>query len=156
MNLTLRNEHPMTAKPVEAGLYAAGQPTREDLAMLAGSGVCTVINLRASGEAIGFDESAEAEKLGLGYVCVPVAGANDLTRCKVDEFGRALDAARKRGAVLVHCATSNRVGAMVALDEALNRGRPLAAALERGRAAGLVSLEPAVVAVVQGVRTGLG
>lgn len=129
--------------------YAGGQPSPEQLAELARAGVRTVVNLRGPAEAAGYDEAAEAARLGLRYVPMPVTGAADLDRERVREFGRVLDQARRAGGVLIHCASANRVGAMVALDEALNRGRPLAEALERGRAAGLTALEPAVVALAQ-------
>lgn len=129
--------------------YASGQPTPAHLAELAREGVRTVINLRAPEEPMEYDEAAEAARLGLRYVTLPIGGAADLDRDRVREFGQALDEARREGGVLIHCATSNRVGAMVALDEALNRGCPLDAALERGRAAGLTALEPAVVELAE-------
>lgn len=129
--------------------YASGQPTPAHLAELAREGVRTVINLRAPHEAMEYDEAAQAARLGLQYVALPVAGAADLDRERVRRFGRVLDEALRVGGVLIHCASSNRVGAMVALDAVLNRGRPLQAALTRGRAAGLASLEPAVVAVAE-------
>jgi uncharacterized protein (TIGR01244 family) len=129
--------------------YAAGQPTPAHLAELAREGVRTVINLRGPDEPVDFDEAAEAERLGLRYVALPVTGPGDLDRDRVRRFGAVLDEARREGGVLIHCATSNRVGAMVALDEALNRGCALAQALERGRSAGLTTLEPAVVALAE-------
>jgi uncharacterized protein (TIGR01244 family) len=135
--------------PYADGHYAGGQPTPAQLAGLAREGVRTVINLRAPDEPTEYDEAAEAARLGLRYVVLPITGAADLDRERVREFGQALDEARRAGSVLIHCASSNRVGAMVALDEALNRGCPLDAALERGRDAGLKALEPAVVALAQ-------
>ena len=129
--------------------YAAGQPTPQHLADLAREGVRTVINLRGPEEPVEYDEAAEAARLGLRYVTLPVTGPADLDRDRVREFGRTLDEARREGGVLIHCASSNRVGAMVALDETLNRGCELAEALERGRAAGLKTLEPAVVALAE-------
>jgi len=127
--------------------YAAGQPTADQLADLARDGVRTVINLRGPAEAVDFDEAAAASRLGLRHVALPITGPGDLDRDRVRAFGQVLDEARRDGGVLIHCATSNRVGAMVALDEVLNRGATLDAALERGRAAGLATLEPAVVAL---------
>lgn len=144
----------MTHRAFDDDHYAGGQPTPDDLARLAREGVRTVINLRAPHEPVEYDEAAEAARLGLRYVALPVAGPADLHREQVERFGRALDEARREGGVLVHCATSNRVGALVALDAVLNRGRPLAEALERGRAAGLASLEPAVVALAERERAG--
>lgn len=134
--------------------YAGGQPSPEQLADVARAGVRTVINLRGPTESAEYDEAAEAARLDLHYVALPITGAADLDRERVQAFGHTLDEARRRGGVLIHCATSNRVGAMVALDEALNRGSALDVALERGRAAGLTTLEPAVVALAQ--REGAG
>jgi uncharacterized protein (TIGR01244 family) len=136
-------------KSFDHGLYAGGQPTPGDLARLAGDGVRTVINLRAPTEPTDFDEASESLRLGIRYVQSPLSGAEDLDRALVERFGCALDTARAEGGVLIHCASSNRVGAMVALDGMLNRGQPLGAALKRGRAAGLGSLEPAVVALAR-------
>jgi uncharacterized protein (TIGR01244 family) len=129
--------------------YAGGQPTPAHLAELAREGVRTVINLRGRDEPVDYDEAAEAARLGLRYVALPITAPADLDRERVQAFGRALDEARREGGVLIHCATSNRVGAMVALDEAINRGCALTDALERGRAAGLKALEPAVMEVAE-------
>lgn len=129
--------------------YASGQPTPAQLTELAHQGVRTVINLRTPDEPMEYDEAAEATRLGLQYVALPIAGAADLDRERVRQFGLVLDEARRQGGVLIHCASSNRVGAMVALDEVLNRGGSLQAALAHGRAAGLASLEPAVVALAE-------
>jgi len=128
--------------------YAAGQPTPVHLAALAREGVRTVINLRRPDEPVEYDEAAEAAKLGLRYETLPIGGPDDLDRSRVVAFGRLLDAARREGGVLIHCASSNRVGAMVALDAALNRGLPMDQALQRGRDAGLVGLEAAVRDVI--------
>lgn len=125
------------------GLHASGQPTPEDLARLRAVGVRSVINLRAPGEACAFDEAAKAACLQLAYETLPVSGADDLTPQAVERFGALLDAARARGDVLVHCASGNRVGALVALHAAA-RGAPPADALAIGRAAGLAGLEPHV------------
>lgn len=129
--------------------YAGGQPTPAHLAELVREGVRTVINLRGPDEPIEYDEAAEATRLGLRYVTLPITGVSDLDRERVRQFGRVLDDARGHGGVLIHCASSNRAGAMVALDEAVNRDRSLEGALAQGRAAGLSSLEPAVVALAE-------
>ena len=134
--------------------YACGQPTPAHLAELQREGVRTVINLRAPDEATDYDEAAEAARLGLRYLALPIRGAADLVPERVRQFGQMLDEARQLGGVLIHCASSNRVGAMVALDERLNRGRSLEDALVHGRAAGLKSLEPAVIAFGRGEGAG--
>lgn len=126
-------------------LYAAGQPGPAQLAALAREGVRTVINLRAASEPVDFDEPAEVAGLGMRYVSLPVAGAQELTPSRAREFSRVLHAARAEGPVLVHCASANRVGALMALDHALVHGHGEAEALARGRAAGLTTLEPRVL-----------
>ena len=60
--------------------YASGQPTPAQLAELAHQGVRTVINLRTPDEPMEYDEAAEATRLGLQYVALPIAGAADLDR----------------------------------------------------------------------------
>jgi protein tyrosine phosphatase (PTP) superfamily phosphohydrolase (DUF442 family) len=127
--------------PFAAGLYASGQPSPADLAALAAAGVRTVVNLRAADEPLGFDEAREVELLGMRYVAFPIAGPQDVTPAAAIRFARELDRARNDGATLLHCASANRVGALVALDQGLVRGASLDAALALGRAAGLTSLE---------------
>lgn len=127
------------------GLHSGGQPTPADLAHLRDIGVRSVINLRAPAEDIGYDEAAEAARLGIAYDTLPISGGEDLTDDAVARFGALLDAGRARGDVLVHCASGNRVGALAALHAATNGATP-ADALALGRAAGLAALEPAIAA----------
>ena len=131
------------------GLYASGQPSPDDLARLAQEGVRTVINLRAPAELVEYDEAREAARLGLRYVAIPVSGAQDVTPETTARFSRELEQARREGGVLVHCASANRVGALVALEHALHRGMLSADALALGRKAGLTSLEPHVADLLQ-------
>lgn len=136
----------------ESGLYGAGQPSAADLASLTRDGVRTIINLRGPDEATPFDEAEEAARLGLRYVSIPVSGGADLHESTIRRFSAALDEARIHGGALVHCASANRVGALVALERALMRGASATEALAVGRRAGLAGLEPAVTALL-GKRT---
>lgn len=131
-------------RPFAPGLYASGQPTPQDLAALAARGVHTVINLRAPSEPVDYDEAAEAERVGLRYVAIPVAGPQDVTMETVARFSRELEDAGRHGGTLVHCASANRAGALVALDQGLAKGASREQALVMGRAAGLTTLEPLV------------
>ena len=65
-------------------------------------------------------------------------GLQQLLRCQ----GRQ-EAGQARGNVLIHCASGNRVGALVALH-ARGTGATPDEALALGKAAGLAGLEPAV------------
>jgi len=119
-------------------LYTAGQPSAAELQQAAAAGITTVIDLRQPDEARGFDETAAAERLGLRYVRIPVAGAAGLTDANAQALRTAL--AQSQGPVLLHCASGNRAGALLALLEARN-GASVDEALTLGRAAGMTSLE---------------
>ena len=132
----------------EADLYSAGQPSVEDLAEAAAKGIRTVINLRGAEEAVEFDERAEAQRLGLGYVSLPIAGAQQLVRATIETFAREVQQARREGPVLIHCGSGNRVGAAIALQRGWLEGGTTHDALVAGRSAGLAGLEPVVVGLL--------
>jgi uncharacterized protein (TIGR01244 family) len=123
------------------GITTAGQPSADAIAAAAKAGVKTVIDLRGANEDRGMDEKATVEKLGMSYVTLPVEGANGVT------FGNAktLDQLLKDapGPVLIHCASGNRVGALLALRAEMN-GTKADDALALGVASGLTGLKPAV------------
>lgn len=120
------------------GLLVAGQPGTGDWSALAASGVRTVVNLRPEGELKGRDERAEVAAAGMRYVELPVSGPADIT----PENAKALSAllAQADGPVLVHCASGNRVGGLLAVAMAQN-GMTTAQALDFGRSAGMKSIE---------------
>jgi uncharacterized protein (TIGR01244 family) len=101
-----------TTTPVHqfGNYYLAGQPSEADLALWKEKGVRTIISLRTSGE-IDWDEQAAAEALGLQFVSIPFRGADSLGDQQIEEALEALEAGEREG-VLLHCATSNRVGAI--------------------------------------------
>lgn len=127
---------------LQPGLHTGGQPSQEDLARLKSEGVRTVIDLRGPQEDRGYDEAAEARRMGMTYIALPITGKDDITPAKAKALGELLKA--QDGDVLLHCASGNRVGALLALNAAA-RGIPREEALELGRKAGLKSLEPVVV-----------
>ena len=136
-----------------AGLREAGRRPRVMLlqdhgphalaARLQAEGVRTVIDLRAPQEDRGYDQAAEVRRLGMDYIAQPIAGKDDITPANA----AALHALRKErdGDVLLHCASGNRVGALLALAAVQVDGASPEAALTLGRAAGLKSLEPVVM-----------
>ncbi|GAB2499496.1 sulfur transferase domain-containing protein [Pseudoxanthomonas sangjuensis] len=124
------------------GLHTGGQPSLEQIDALAAQGVRTVIDLRTDDEDRGYDEAAELESRGLAYHRLPIAGAQDLTPANAAALKRLLDASGD--GVLLHCASGNRVGALLALMAAQQEGATPEQALELGRRAGLKSLAPAI------------
>ena len=121
------------------GLYAAGQPAAGDWQAIRARGVTTVVNLRTPGEMDGRDEAAEVRASGMRYVSIPVAGAEGVNEANARLLHDALQAAG--GPVLVHCASGNRVGGLLAVMRGLVDGVPAAQALETGRRAGMASTE---------------
>lgn len=119
------------------GISAAGQPDEAALKVFADSGYSAIIDLRTAGEARGLDEPAVVERLGMKYVSLPIA-RDGITF----ENARTLDELIKgyEGPVLVHCGSSNRVGALLALRASLH-GADDSVALEAGKEGGLAGLE---------------
>jgi len=127
-----------------AGALSGGQPSQDQIAAAGKAGFKTIINLRADKEP-GFEwEPAAVKAAGMKYVSIPVAGAAGLTKENVARFDAALKQAVAKGPVLLHCASGNRIGALLALRAAWLEGMDPAAALEYGKASGLTHLEPAV------------
>ncbi|AKT43556.1 beta-lactamase hydrolase domain-containing protein [Chondromyces crocatus] len=122
-------------------LLTSGQPSAAQWASLRDRGVTTVINLRPTDELPGRDVAAEVAAAGLRYHPLPIAGARDITFENAALVQSWLDAAS--GKVLLHCASSNRSGALVALM-ASRKGMEKERALELGRAAGMTSTEARV------------
>jgi uncharacterized protein (TIGR01244 family) len=123
------------------GITTAGQPSADQLAGVAKSGIKTVIDLRGLAEDRGMDERAAVEKLGMSYVTLPVEGGNGVTFANATALDKLLAGAK--GPVLVHCATGNRAGALLALRAKL-KGADNDSALALGVASGLTGLKPAV------------
>jgi uncharacterized protein (TIGR01244 family) len=130
------------------GVLSGGQPTQDQIASAGAAGYKSVINLRAETEP-GFDwEPAAVRAAGMDYVSIPVSGSSDLTKDNVARFDAALKAATAKGPVLLHCASGNRIGALLALRAAWLDGKDAAAALAYGKASGLTGLEPAVASML--------
>ena len=127
------------------GLCTGGRPAPEHLAKAADLGVKVVVNLCPPAESPGYDEAAVVASLGMSYVNIPVAGAGDLTRANVALLAAALEGHGEQHRALLHCASGNRVGAMLALKAKQIDGKSTAEALDIGRAAGLKGLEPVVM-----------
>lgn len=119
----------------QPGLYTYGQPTAQHLQQARDAGITTVIDLREAGEQRGYDQQAAAEALGLRYVRLPVAGRAGINADNARALHQILG--QHSGPVLLHCATSNRAGALLALRAARQQGLPASDALQLGQTAGL-------------------
>lgn len=127
----------------EPGRYAAGAVSPADVDALAKAGIRNVINLRATNETPDFDEGAAMRAVGIGYVSLPINGADDLSLANVQKLDAALNAQAGQPSLL-HCGSSNRVGALMALRAGWLGGLPIDVAIAEGKRWGLASLEPEV------------
>ena len=120
-------------------IATAGQPTDEALEAVKESGFKAVLNLRTEQEG-SLEEAPKVEALGLKYYNIPI-GRDGFSPEKVEKFHEIIEDPSNRP-ILVHCASSNRVGAMWFINEVLKEGRDEEEALAEAKKAGLKSLEP--------------
>jgi len=128
--------------PVE-GLITAGQPSEAQAAALRAAGVEHFVSLRPTSEDGAGWEEVLAGTEGFEFDRLPISGAGSLTRENVEAFAAIMEKVGDEPAVL-YCASSNRVGAMLALKAHWIDGESAEAALEFGQSAGLTSLESPV------------
>lgn len=131
-------------RPVD-GITSAGQPDEVAFKVFADNGYVAVVDLRTEGEDRGLDEQAVVEGLGMDYVPLPI-GRDGISY----ENARALDELMKSYGepILIHCASANRVGALLALRSSL-AGVDDETAIEMGKKGGLTRLEPEVREVLR-------
>ncbi len=132
---------------VEKGLFrdgrvfVGGQPSAAALASLAKLGVVAVVNLRTPAEIadkaqVPYEEGAEAERLGMEYVNVPIGGSDHpYAPAALERFADVLG--RVRGPVLLHCRTGVRASTVWVAYLVRYGGLDLDAAVARGRAIAL-------------------
>jgi uncharacterized protein (TIGR01244 family) len=124
-------------------VYFAGQPEAADFAEYAKLGVKVVINLRtpAEMEKVNFDEAEAAKAAGLEYLNVPF-GSTPATDA---DLARIFPYLAKAGEskVMMHCASSNRVGFVWSMFRGTAEGLGVEEAIAEGKQAGLKGLEKA-------------
>jgi uncharacterized protein (TIGR01244 family) len=120
---------------VRPDLAFGGQPSPETLGRLGALGFRTVINLRTESEGAA-EEGEIVRGQGLEYVWVPVTPGS-FTLKDVEVVERVLDDP-DAGPILLHCASSNRVGAVWAAIQARD-GHTVEEAESEGVATGLHS-----------------
>jgi len=130
-------------KQVSEKLWVMGTPSDEQLAEFANNGGDVVINLLSQKEMTESEEAAVVTRNGMAYYHVPVNGADGVTLENARMVDRIL-LENSDKTVLVHCASSNRVGALMALRAGWLDGMPVEKALEVGREHGMTSLEDKV------------
>ncbi|MEQ3696767.1 MAG: sulfur transferase domain-containing protein [Pseudomonadales bacterium] len=131
---------------VEDGIFAGGQPTASEIEYLSRQGVRHVINLRPIEEQP-FAEQSVVEGAGMSYHSIPVASAADLSVDNAAQLTALLEEYGHEG-VAVHCASGNRVGALIAISAA-QAGASEDEAIEEGKKWGLTRLEAKTREVIE-------
>jgi protein tyrosine phosphatase (PTP) superfamily phosphohydrolase (DUF442 family) len=109
---------------------------------LADAGFRTFVDLRGDAE-VQPEVRTAAESAGLVYERIPIAGDADLDLATARRLHALLEDPAKLP-VVVACASGNRAGALLAVEDFWLRGARAEQALELGQAAGLTHLEPSV------------
>ncbi|NNL57365.1 MAG: hypothetical protein HKO71_06410 [Pseudomonadales bacterium] len=117
-------------------LYFADQPDAAALEIAREKGVVAVINLRNPSE-MNWDEQAAVEGLGMKYYNIPLLTAAPTFDPAVVAQIEAAVAAQHHAPVLLHCSSSNRVGAWLAIHLADKHQMDQEQALAVARKAGL-------------------
>ena len=124
-------------------ILCAGQPAESDLNDLKNQGYRSIVNLRPQHEPGQIPQAADkATQLGFDYHHLPIGGPGDLNEENVTRFDALLKDVSMP--TLIHCGSSNRVGALFALRAAYVNRKDEVEALQEGRKAGLTALEPVV------------
>jgi uncharacterized protein (TIGR01244 family) len=132
---TLKPEEALNYRRAGAVLATAGKPSVETLAKLKELGFRTAIDLRQPAEGVEAARKA-VEEQGLTFVSVPVS-PETFTLEDAKKVAAILDDV-KAAPVLLFCASSNRVGGVMAVVARM-RGRSKEEALAEGKKAGLRS-----------------
>ena len=121
----------------ESQVLSSGQPTEAQLQVMANAGVKHVVNLRTAGEQVDFDEKAAVEAAGMTYYSIPVAGGAGVNSANASSLQQLLNNISGEP-VLVHCASGNRVGGLMAVS-AFQNGQSIDGAMAEGARWGMTS-----------------
>ena len=128
-------------------VISGGQPTPDQLTAARDAGYKTVLNMRLPEEKGVGDEAAIVAGLGMGYLSIPIKGAEGLTRENTAAFAKALETAEYP--LVIHCGSGNRIGAMFALKAYWVDGKNAEESLQIGLDSGLTRLEGAVKKILE-------
>jgi uncharacterized protein (TIGR01244 family) len=120
-------------------VFVTGQPTEAELGELASLGIKHVINLRPESEQ-SFDEANVVTSLNMTYHALPIEGAQGVTTHNAQALTDILNSIGDEP-VLVHCASGNRVGGLIALQRGTVSGVGVEQSIAEGRRWGLNALE---------------
>lgn len=131
---------------VQRFMLVGGQPSESDFDYLKGLGINKVINLRPTTEVIEFNQCDLMRKLNIDYHLIAISNGNDLTKNTIKELVNTLPTNGEL--CLFHCASGNRVGALLALKAYWFDGCNAEQAIQLGLDSGLSKLLPVVKKII--------
>lgn len=123
--------------------YVSGRLDSASLERLRQAGIRHIINISPAAETPDWDEAQQVQAAGMHYHPLPVVDAADLTLARAQQLDTLLQQIGDAPVVL-HCASGNRVGALMALRAAWIHGAEPQQALRTGQDWGMTRLTPAV------------
>lgn len=100
-------------------MYLAGHPTIEAIEDLSSKGLKTIINMRQPGEQDYTELINRCKSLGLNYHHLPIMGELGLDENICTEISSLV---KDDEAIMIHCASANRVGGWLITYLVLNKG----------------------------------
>ena len=131
-------------RKIDNKLWVGAQPSIEQIKQLKELGVKRIINLRPDKE-MTFNEEKIVKEQGIEYFNISISGAQDINFENSEKVMALLNSTTS--GVYLHCASANRVGALLALN-ATKKGASLEEAMSIGKASGLSSLEKHVQSII--------
>ena len=127
--------------------WIGGRLSEAELPRLDAMGIRHVISMAPDSETPELDEAALLAGFGIRQHTLPVSEPSHLTRLNAERLDTLLAAVGEDN-TLLHCASGNRVGALIAVRAAWMEGLDTEAALAKGKAWGLTRWEPEVRALL--------
>jgi len=127
---------PNAKRPLD-GVLTGGAPSADNLKEAKAQGYRTIVSLLPVEESK--VEGEQAALVGIRFVSIPIASAADLTEQNARRLGEIIDDSGNRPLIL-HCASGNRAGALLALYAFYVQHRSVDEALDLGVHAGLTKL----------------
>jgi protein tyrosine phosphatase (PTP) superfamily phosphohydrolase (DUF442 family) len=152
-SISTANETPDTLKTIKnfrqpsANHYAAGQPTATQYSQLAAAGIKHIISFRPFSETPELDEQSLSSAAGISFHHIPIAGPTDFNMKNILLLDNTL-ANIGNNKVLLHCASSNRVGAMMALRANWLQNSSKVQAIQIGMDYGMTGLKPTIESII--------
>jgi protein tyrosine phosphatase (PTP) superfamily phosphohydrolase (DUF442 family) len=117
--------------------YFSSQPKNTEFKDLKEKGIVSIINLRNIDEYNETEERLMVKSLGMNYVNIPFPKNKAVDNKYIDKVTKMLVENGKKGKVLVHCSSGNRVGIWLGAHLYKDHGMNKTQSIEKAKSLGL-------------------